>query len=77
MARTFPRSMRSESSSVLNIVVAGITTMPNFIAASIDSHIAGTLPSKIRRWSPRLRPRLRKYLAIWFDRPRNPLKLTV
>ena len=44
-----PRSSRSRSSSGVNSVVAGITTAPSFIAASMVSHKGTTLPSSRRR----------------------------
>jgi hypothetical protein len=41
-----PRSSRSRSSSGVNSVVAGITTTPSFIAASMVSQSGTTLPSR-------------------------------
>ena len=47
--RARPRSTRSASSSVVSSVVAGITTTPSFIAASMISHSGATLFSTSRR----------------------------
>ena len=46
---TSSRSSRSCNSSPVNSVVAGITTTPSFIAASIVSQSGTTLPSRSRR----------------------------
>ena len=48
-------------------MVAGITTAPSFIAASIISHSGTTLPSISRMRSPRFTPSARSPLAIRFD----------
>ena len=47
--RARPRSTRSASSSVVSSVVAGITTTPSFIAASMISHSGATLFSTSSR----------------------------
>ena len=58
-----PRSSRSRSSSGVSNVVAGITTTPSFIAASMVSHSGTTLPSNSSKWSPRFSPCARRKLA--------------
>ena len=47
--RARPRSTRSASSSAVSRVVAGITTTPSFMAASMISHSGGTLFSTSSR----------------------------
>ena len=73
--RTRPRTKRSRRSSSVSMVVAGITTAPSFIAASIASHSGCTLPSSSRMRSPRRTPRARRWLATWFDRADSAAKL--
>ena len=65
---TWPRSTRSTRSSGVSSVVAGITTAPSLIAASMVSHSGTSLPSMIRMRSPRLTPCLRSQLATRFER---------
>ena len=71
-ARSGP-SGRSASASVL----AGITTAPSFIAASITSHSGTTLPSISRMRSPRLTPRARRPLATRLERSESSAKVAV
>jgi hypothetical protein len=66
--RTRARATRSARSSAVSSVVAGTTTAPSFIAASMTSHSGATLPSMRRMRSPRLTPRARRPLATRFDR---------
>ena len=46
-----------------SVGIAGISTRPSFIDASIVAHSSGTTPSIIRRRSPRLAPSERRPLA--------------
>jgi hypothetical protein len=48
-------------------VVAGMITAPSFIAASIASQSASSLPSMTRMRSPRFTPQERKVLATRLD----------
>ena len=66
--RTRPRAKRSARSLRVNSVVAGTITAPSFIAASMHSHSATTLPSMTRMRSPRRTPSARSILATWFER---------
>ena len=63
MKRARPRASRSAMSSLASSVVAGMTIMPSFIAASIVTHSGPTLPSISSSRSPRLAPSARKPLA--------------
>ena len=66
--RTPPRSMRSVRSAAVSSVVAGMTTAPSRIAASIVSHSSTWLPSMSRIRSPRVTPWLRSQPATRLDR---------
>ena len=79
-----PRSMRSRRSLSASSVVAGITTAPSFIAASIVSHSSTWLPSISTIRSPRATPCARSQFASWSERvdqlgerqrPRRPVRL--
>ena len=58
-----PRSSRSAMSASLSCGIAGISTRPSFIAASIVTHSSGVAPSIIRSRSPRFAPIERRPLA--------------
>jgi hypothetical protein len=74
---TRPRSTRSARSSAVSNVVAGMTTAPSFIAASIVSHSSTWLPSMSRiRW-PRWTPRARSHPATRLDRSASSAKLSL
>ncbi|MDT4865777.1 hypothetical protein FQZ97_1006010 [compost metagenome] len=65
---TSPRSMRSRRSSGVSSAVAGISTAPSLMAASIVSHSALSLPSTMSTRSPRCTPCARRKLATWLER---------
>ena len=71
MHLTRPRSRRSCKSSPESKVVAGISTTPSLIAASMVSHKGTSLPiiNKIR--SPLRAPRATSQLATWLERCDN------
>ena len=71
-----PRSNRSARSSAVSSVVAGITTAPSFIAASMTSHSGTTLPSISRMRSPRLTPSARSPLATRLERSDSSAKVS-
>ncbi|MEY9841385.1 hypothetical protein ABH941_006662 [Streptacidiphilus sp. EB103A] len=56
-------------------VLAGMTTVPSLIAASITSHRATWLPSSSRIRSPRTTPCARSQAAVRSDRSRSPAKV--
>ena len=60
--------MRSRRSDSASSVVAGITTAPSFIAASIVSHSSTWLPSISTIRSPRATPCARSQFATWSER---------
>jgi hypothetical protein len=70
-----PRSMRSRRSASESSIVAGLSTAPSFIAASISSHSSTRLGSITSRRSPRPIPRLRRKLAARSEATRSSSKL--
>ncbi len=55
-------------SAFASSVVAGITTTPSFMQASIVSHSSSWLPSISSRRSPRLTPWACSHAASWLER---------
>ena len=68
------RPARARSAAVSK-GVAGTTTAPSFIAPSITSHNAVTLPSISRMRSPRRIPSTRRPLATRLERSESAAKL--
>ena len=66
--RTRPRCSRSARSSPDKSVVAGISTAPSLIAASMVSHSGTSLPIISRMRSPLRAPSATSQLATWLER---------
>ena len=74
--RILPRSMRSARSAWVSCVVAGLTTAPSFIAASVISHSGTTFGSMTSMQSPRRTPLARRKFATRLERSLIPAKLS-